>query len=551
MSFHDQVIYQVYPKSYRDSSGNGVGDLRGVLEKVPYIASLGVDMVWLNPFYVSPQNDNGYDIADYYRIDPDMGTMEDFQELVAALGEYGIGVMVDMVLNHVSTEHEWFQRALAGEQKYRDYFYLRPAQPDGSLPTTWESKFGGPAWSPFGGTDLYYLHLYDTTQADLNWNNPQVRAELHRVVNFWKSKGVRGFRFDVLNVIGKSEVLRNATPGENEKLLYTDTEQVHTWVKELNQQTFGDTPGLLTVGEMSSTTIENSVRYTRPDSRELDMVFSFHHLKVDYDRGEKWSDVPFDFMALKGVLTDWSVGIQAGGGWQALFWNNHDQPRAINRFGDPGLYREESATMLAAAIHLGRGTPYIYQGEEIGMIDPAYESMDDYVDIESHKAYRTLVDRGLSSEQAFRVVASKSRDNSRTPMQWDASEFAGFSEVQPWLRPTSQALMSVERQEADGKILPFYRRLVELRHQMPLIAEGSYEPFAREHQSVYGFIREYQGQKLLVLCNFYGADTAVELAAEFAAGKVLVCNYKNCPDLTTAEGRLTLRPYETVAVLVD
>ncbi|MFW0183365.1 alpha,alpha-phosphotrehalase [Rothia sp. CCM 9417] len=551
MSFHDQVIYQVYPKSYRDSSGNGVGDLRGVLEKVPYIASLGVDMVWLNPFYVSPQNDNGYDIADYYHIDPDMGTMEDFQELVAALGEYGIGVMVDMVLNHVSTEHEWFQRALAGEQKYRDYFYLRPAQPDGSLPTTWESKFGGPAWSPFGGTDLYYLHLYDTTQADLNWHNPQVRAELHRVVNFWKSKGVRGFRFDVLNVIGKSEVLRNATPDENEKLLYTDTEQVHTWVKELNQQTFGDTPGLLTVGEMSSTTIENSVRYTRPDSRELDMVFSFHHLKVDYDRGEKWSDVPFDFMALKGVLTDWSVGIQAGGGWQALFWNNHDQPRAINRFGDPGLYREESATMLAAAIHLSRGTPYIYQGEEIGMIDPAYESMDDYVDIESHKAYRTLVDRGLSSEQAFRVVASKSRDNSRTPMQWDASEFAGFSEVQPWLRPTSQALMSVERQEADGKILPFYRRLVELRHQMPLIAEGSYEPFAREHQSVYGFIREYQGQKLLVLCNFYGADTAVELAAEFAAGKVLVCNYKNCPDLTTAEGRLTLRPYETVAVLVD
>lgn len=551
MSFHDQVIYQVYPKSYRDSSGNGVGDLRGVLEKVPYIASLGVDMVWLNPFYVSPQNDNGYDIADYYRIDPDMGTMEDFQELVAALEKHGIGVMVDMVLNHVSTEHEWFQRALAGEQKYRDYFYLRPAQPDGNPPTTWESKFSGPAWSPFGDTDLYYLHLYDTTQADLNWHNPQVRAELHRVVNFWKGKGMRGFRFDVLNVIGKSEVLCNAAPGENEKLLYTDTEQVHTWVKELNQQTFGDTPDIITVGEMSSTTIENSVRYTRPDSRELDMVFSFHHLKVDYDRGEKWSDVPFDFMALKGILTDWSVGIQAGGGWQAVFWNNHDQPRAINRFGNVEQYREESATMLAAAIHLSRGTPYIYQGEEIGMIDPAYSSMDDYVDIESHNAYRALVDGGLSPEQAFRVVASKSRDNSRTPMQWDASEFAGFSEVQPWLRPTSQALINVEREEAGGRILPFYRRLVDLRHQMPLIAEGTYEPFAREHWSVYGFVREYQGQKLLVLCNFYGADTAVQLPDEFTAGSVLVCNYKNSPDLTGAEGQLPLRPYETVAILVD
>lgn len=549
MSFHDQVIYQVYPKSYRDSSGNGVGDLRGVLEKVPYIASLGVDMVWLNPFYVSPQNDNGYDIADYYRIDPDMGTMEDFQELVAALGEHGIGVMVDMVLNHVSTEHEWFQRALAGEQKYRDYFYLRPAQPDGSLPTTWESKFGGPAWSPFGDTDLYYMHLYDTTQADLNWHNPQVRAELHRVVNFWKAKGVRGFRFDVLNVIGKSEVLRNAAPGENEKLLYTDTEQVHTWVKELNQQTFGDTPGMLTVGEMSSTTIENSVRYTRPDSQELDMVFSFHHLKVDYDRGEKWSDVPFDFMALKGLLTDWSVGIQADGGWQAVFWNNHDQPRAINRFGDVERYREESATMLAAAVHLTRGTPYIYQGEEIGMVDPVYSSMADYVDVESHNAFDILRERGVGEEEAFRIVTKKSRDNSRTPMQWDASEFAGFSQVKPWLMPTSQAEINVEREEAEGAILPFYRELVRLRHEMPLIAEGSYEPFAREHGSVYGFIREYEGQKLLVLCNFYGEDAAVQLPAEFAAGSVLVCNYKNSPDLPGVESQLTLRPYETVAVL--
>lgn len=551
MSFHDKVIYQVYPKSFYDSSGNGIGDLRGIIEKVPYIASLGVDMVWLNPFFVSPQNDNGYDIANYYEVDPEMGTMADAEELIAALGREGIGVMFDMVLNHVSTEHEWFQRALAGEKEYQDFFYLRPAQADGSLPTNWESKFGGPCWSQFGNTDLYYMHLYDVTQADLNWHNPRVREELFKVVNFWKDKGVRGFRFDVLNVIGKAEDLRDAAPGENDKLIYTDTKRVHPWVQELHRATFGDTEGTVTVGEMSSTTIDSSVLYTNPANEELDMVFSFHHLKVDYDGAEKWSDVPFDFMALKGLLTDWAVGIQAGGGWQASFWNNHDQPRAINRFGDVERYHAESATMLAAAVHLTRGTPYIYQGEEIGMVDPVYSSMANYVDVESHNAFDILRARGVSEDEAFRIVTKKSRDNSRTPMQWDASEFAGFSQVKPWLMPTSQTEINVEREEAEGVILPFYRELVRLRHEMPLIAEGSYEPFAREHESVYGFVREHEGQRLLVLCNFYGEDAAVHLPAEFAAGSVLLCNYKNEPalDAATDAGTLTLRPYEAVAVL--
>ncbi|MDO4897977.1 MAG: alpha,alpha-phosphotrehalase, partial [Rothia sp. (in: high G+C Gram-positive bacteria)] len=504
MRFHQKVIYQIYPKSFYDSSGNGVGDLRGVLEKVPYIASLGVDMVWFNPFFVSPQKDNGYDIADYYRVDPNMGTMQDVEQLIAALAQEGIGVMFDMVLNHVSTEHQWFQRALAGEKYYQDFFYLRPAQADGSLPTNWESKFGGPAWEKFGDTDLYYLHLYDTSQADLNWHNPAVRQELFKVVNFWKDKGVRGFRFDVLNVIGKSQQLRDAAPGENEKLLYTDTEQVHEWVQELNRASFGDTEGTVTVGEMSSTTIDNSVRYTAPENGELDMVFSFHHLKVDYDQGEKWSDVPFNFMELKQLLTDWAVGIQAGGGWQASFFNNHDQPRALNRFGDVENYRVESATMLAAVTHLMRGTPYIYMGEEIGMVDPVYTSIDDYVDVESHNAFALLSQRGLSDEQAFALVAKKSRDNSRTPMQWTAGPTAGFTSGTPWLAPTSQAEINVEAEEACGAILPFYRRLVELRHSLPLIAEGSYQPYAQEHEQVYAFIREHEGQRLLVLNNFYG-----------------------------------------------
>lgn len=547
MSMRNAVIYQIYPKSFYDSTGSGTGDLRGIIEKVPYITSLGVDMVWFNPFFISPQNDNGYDIADYYNIDPTMGSMADVEELIAALTAEGVGVMFDMVLNHVSIEHEWFQRALAGEQEYQNFFYLRPLQEDGSLPTNWESKFGGKSWSQFGETDLYYLHLYDTTQADLNWHNPRVRQELFKVVNFWAEKGVRGFRFDVLNVIGKDTVLHDAAPDENDKLLYTDTERVHPWVQELNRETFGSLKGAITVGEMSSTTIKSSVRYTNPANRELDMVFSFHHLKVDYVDGQKWSDTPFRFMELKQLLTDWAVGIQAGGGWQASFFNNHDQPRALNRFGDAGIYRVQSAQMLAAATHLTRGTPFIYMGEEIGMTDPVYESMDDYVDIESHNAYKILCNEGVDPADAFEIITKKSRDNSRTPMQWTSGANAGFTLGKPWLRPTSHAEINVEAEEREGQILPFYRRLVQLRHDMPLIAEGTYEPFAREHERVYAFVREHEGQRLLVLNNFYGTETSLTIPVAFAAGSVLLSNYGQ----TELGETLTLAPYQTLAILAD
>lgn len=547
MSMRNAVIYQIYPKSFYDSTGSGTGDLRGIIEKVPYITSLGVDMVWFNPFFISPQNDNGYDIADYYNIDPTMGSMADVEELIAALTAGGVGVMFDMVLNHVSIEHEWFQRALAGEQEYQNFFYLRPLQEDGSLPTNWESKFGGKSWSQFGETDLYYLHLYDTTQADLNWHNPRVRQELFKVVNFWAEKGVRGFRFDVLNVIGKDTVLHDAAPGENDKLLYTDTERVHPWVQELNRETFGSLKGAITVGEMSSTTIKSSVRYTNPANRELDMVFSFHHLKVDYVDGQKWSDTPFRFMELKQLLTDWAVGIQAGGGWQASFFNNHDQPRALNRFGDAGIYRVQSAQMLAAATHLTRGTPFIYMGEEIGMTDPVYESMDDYVDIESHNAYKILCNEGVDPADAFAIITKKSRDNSRTPMQWTSGANAGFTLGKPWLSPTSHAEINVEAEEREGQILPFYRRLIQLRHDMPLIAEGTYEPFAREHERVYAFVREHEGQRLLVLNNFYGTETSLTIPVAFAAGSVLLSNYGQ----TELSETLTLAPYQTLAILAD
>ena len=609
MSFRNSVIYQIYPKSFYSAHGRPTGDIRGIIEKVPYVASLGVGMVWFNPFFASPQHDNGYDISDYYAINPELGTMEDVEEMIAAFGEHGIGVMFDMVLNHVSTEHEWFNRAQAGEREYWDYFYLRPGrvQSDGTVvpPTNWESKFGGSAWAPFtdtagevyrdeSGAPLYYLHLYDVTQADLNWYNPAVREELYKVVNFWYDKGVRGFRFDVINVIGKSEELEDAPAGVVDKTLYTDTPIVHTRLRELNRVSFGRYGDTVTVGEMSSTSIENCVGYSNPENRELDMVFSFHHLKVDYEDGEKWSKVPFRFAELKGLLNDWALGMQAGGGWNALFWNNHDQPRALNRFGDIQRYRAESATMLATVIHLLRGTPYIYQGEEIGMIDPVYSSIDDYVDVEAHNAYKTLRARGLSEGEALEVVRAKARDNSRVPMQWESGSdgergAVGFGTATPWLTPAPSvdaatgAGISVADEERDGMILPYYRELIRLRGQYPVISEGSYTPYALDHERVFGYLREHitkgKRTRLLVLNNFFGDETAVRVPAEFMpsevmdavagskssrvpaeaqSAQVLLCNYKNplgqVSGISGPEPReveVMLRPYESLALIVE
>ena len=609
MSFRNSVIYQIYPKSFYSAHGRPTGDIRGIIEKVPYVASLGVGMVWFNPFFASPQHDNGYDISDYYAINPELGTMEDVEEMIAAFGEHGIGVMFDMVLNHVSTEHEWFRRAQAGEREYWDYFYLRPGwvQSDGTVvpPTNWESKFGGSAWAPFtdtagkvyrdeSGAPLYYLHLYDVTQADLNWYNPAVREELYKVVNFWYDKGVRGFRFDVINVIGKSEELEDAPAGVVDKTLYTDTPIVHTRLRELNRASFGRYGDTVTVGEMSSTSIENCVGYSNPEDRELDMVFSFHHLKVDYEDGEKWSKVPFRFAELKGLLNDWALGMQAGGGWNALFWNNHDQPRALNRFGDVQRYRAESATMLATVIHLLRGTPYIYQGEEIGMIDPVYSSIDDYVDVEAHNAFKTLRARGLSEGEALEVVRAKARDNSRVPMQWESGSggdcgAVGFGTAASWLAPAPSvdaatgAGISVADEERDGVILPYYRELIRLRGQYPVISEGSYAPYALDHERVFGYLREHIAKgtrtRLLVLNNFFGDETAVRVPAEFMPGevldavagsegsrvpaevqsaRVLLCNYKNPLSQVSGvsgsdprEVEVTLRPYESLALIVE
>ena len=547
-----KVIYQIYPKSFYDSNNDGFGDLQGIIAKIDYLKKLNIDMIWFNPFYVSPQNDNGYDIADYYKIDKRFGTMKDFEEMVAKLKEANIGVMLDMVLNHCSTEHEWFQKALAGDEKYQKYFYLRPAKADGSLPTNWQSKFGGPAWEKFGDTDLYYLHLYDKTQADLDWHNPDVRAEAAKIVNFWKEKGVAGFRFDVLNVIGKDEVLVDSIDPDHEKPLYTDTPIVHKYIKELNRNTFGTDPEIVTVGEMSSTTIPNSIEYTNPDEHELSMVFTFHHLKVDYDNGEKWSKVPFNFMELKSLLSTWQTEMDKGHGWNALFWNNHDQPWALNRFGDPVNYREKSAEMLATSLHLLRGTPYIYMGEELGMIDPHYKSIDDYVDVEALNGYQMLLDKGVDKDRAFEIVVSKSRDNSRVPMHWDDSKYAGFSNVKPWLMPTDQDEINVEKELASGEIFNHYQKLINLRKTEPLIYAGHFKELLPDNKQVFAYERylDDSNEKLVIFNNFYGNEVTVDLPAEYQDKDctTLVDNYQN--EIQKTSKQITLQPYESLAIKI-
>ncbi|HEU3355689.1 alpha,alpha-phosphotrehalase [Streptococcus pneumoniae] len=535
-----KVVYQIYPKSYKDTTENGIGDFRGIIGKIPYLAKLGVDMVWLNPFYPSPQRDNGYDISDYMAVDPLFGDMADFEEMVCVGKEHKIDFMLDMVLNHCSTEHEWFQKALAGDKYYQDFFFIQ------DQPTDWQSKFGGSAWTPFGDTGKYYLHLFDETQADLNWRNSNVRKELFKVVNFWRDKGVKGFRFDVINLIGKDEVSVDCPENEG-KPAYTDKPIVHNYLRMMNQATFGSDDSFMTVGEMSSTTMENCVLYSSPDRQELSMTFNFHHLKVDYKDGQKWTLAPFDFEELKSLYHSWGKEMSDKDGWSALFWNNHDQPRALNRFVDIQNFRKEGATMLAASIHLSRGTPYIYMGEEIGMIDPDYDSMADYVDVESLNAYQMLLEEGKSQQEAFQIIQAKSRDNSRIPMQWDASENAGFSTGTPWLKAgKSYKYINVEN-EIQGPIFTFYQDLIRLRKEMPIISEGSYKPAFEDSKQVYAFERQFEDQKLLVLNNFYAKEVEIDLPAVYQNGQILISNYE---DAEVSE-KILLKPYQTLAIYVN
>ena len=538
-NFKDKVVYQIYPKSFQDSDGDGFGDLKGITERLDYLESLGVEYLWLTPFFISPQNDNGYDVTDYRKIDPRYGTMEDLEELIREADVRGMGLMLDMVFNHTSTEHEWFQRALKGEKKYQDYYIFKDGKKD-KIPTNWVSKFGGPAWEYVEDLGKWYLHLYDVTQADLNWENPEVREELKDIIRFWKEKGIRGFRFDVINVISKPEVYENDFIGDGRRF-YTDGRHVHEFIKELVKDT--DIADMITVGEMSSTTLDNCIRYSNPDEKELSMCFNFHHLKVDYKDGKKWELAKPDYKELKNLFRTWQEGVQEGNGWNALFWCNHDQPRIVSRMGNEGKYWKESAKMLAGAIHLMQGTPYIYQGEELGMTNAHFTSIEQYRDVESLNYYEILLSEGKTKEEALKILAERSRDNSRTPMQWNAKENAGFSEKTPWIQvEDNYKQINVEAEEKDeDSILNFYKKLIAFRKENPVIAKGKIQFNEEENEAVLGYTRTLDDQKLTVLCNLKEEPAEVKWTAGNGMRKVLG-NYRD--DVDVKDGRIVLRPYE-------
>ena len=534
--FSNKVIYQIYPKSFKDSNGDGIGDLRGVAEKLDYLKDLGVDYLWLTPFFVSPQRDNGYDVADYRNIDPMFGTMEDLDNLIAEGEKRNIGLMFDMVFNHTSTSHEWFRRALAGEKKYQDYYIFKEGAPD-QPPTNWQSKFGGSAWEYVSSLGKWYLHLFDVTQADLNWKNPEVREELKEVIRFWKAKGVKGFRFDVVNLISKPEIWEDDFEGDGRKF-YTDGPYVHEYLKELVRDT--GIEDYVTVGEMSSTTLEHCIRYSGAEEKELSMCFNFHHLKVDYKDGNKWELMEPDYMELKVIFEKWQMGMQRGNAWNALFWCNHDQPRIVSRFGNEGEYWKESAKMLAGMIHLMRGTPYIYQGEEIGMTNPHYTSIEQYADVESRNYYEILLNEGKTKEEALEILAARSRDNSRTPMQWTDERYCGFSDTKPWI-PVSDNFekINVKKQKQDrDSILEFYKKLIMLRKEKEFMEV--------ENAGVLAYTRCLDKQKLLVCCNFRDVESQMEFTQEWKSGRKILGNYEE--NHKNNYKVLTLRPYEIIVL---
>ncbi len=495
------VVYQIYPKSFNDTTGNGKGDLNGIIEKLDYIKYLGVDYIWLTPIYESPMNDNGYDISDYFKINEEFGTLDDFKKLIYEAHRRDLKVMLDIVINHTSTEHHWFKEAIRSKDNpYRDFYFFKSSA-DG-LPTNWQSKFGGNAWKYDEKSDEYYLHLFDVTQADLNWDNEKVRQALYEMVNYWIQFGVDGFRFDVINLISKDEFKNSEAIG---KEFYTDGPRVHQYLHELNRHTFGNR-NMMTVGEMSSTTIDNCIKYTRPERQELNSVFNFHHLKVDYKDGEKWTNEKYDFLKLKKILMEWQVGIHNGGGWNAIFWCNHDQPRVVSRFGDDTneLNRQASAKMLAIALHMLQGTPYIYQGEEIGMTDPHYTSIQKYRDVESLNAYTHLKEEGIPEEEILTILSQKSRDNSRTPIQWNQNENAGFTSGTPWIDlPNNIDAINVEDAISNkDSVLHVYRQLIKLRHHYDIITYGDIEPLYMDHLQLFIYRRNYKNDSWLIIANF-------------------------------------------------
>ncbi|MBU9712877.1 alpha,alpha-phosphotrehalase [Evansella tamaricis] len=543
------VVYQIYPKSFNDTTGTGSGDLQGIINRLDYLKTLGIDVIWLTPIYSSPQRDNGYDIRDYYSVHEEYGTMEDFDRLLEESHKRDIKVIMDIVVNHTSTEHPWFQEASKSKDNpYRD-FYIWKDPVDGEEPTNWISKFGGSAWEFDDKTGQYYLHLFDVTQADLNWEKEEVRERVYEMMEFWFDKGVDGFRLDVINLISKDQNFPNddgrVPPGDGRKF-YTDGPRIHEYMQEMNEKIFSKYHAV-TVGEMSSTTIDHCIKYTNPDRNELSMIFTFHHLKVDYPNGEKWAIGAVDFQALKDILSKWQVEMYKGGGWNALFWCNHDQPRVVTRYGNDGKYHQESAKMLATLIHMMQGTPYIYQGEEFGMTDPKFDSISQYRDVETFNYYEIMKKQGVSEKDIMDIIKRKSRDNSRTPVQWDDTINAGFTTGTPWIDisdnyPTINAKSALNDKNS---VFYHYQKLIKLRKKYDIITYGDFELIYYNHKQLFTYIRRYNNEVLLVVNNFYADEVSFEIPKAFInkEREVLLSNYDNPNTSTTS---FLLRPYESV-----
>ena len=550
----ESVVYQIYPRSFCDSNGDGIGDLNGITSKLDYLKELGVDVIWLSPVYKSPNDDNGYDISDYQDIMDEFGTMEDFDRMLATAHEKGIKIMMDLVVNHTSDEHKWFiESRKSTDNPYRDYYIWRPAKEDGSLPNNWGSCFSGPAWEYDKTTDMYFLHLFSKKQPDLNWDNPVVRQEVFDMMNWWLEKGVDGFRMDVISLISKEQPeLPDKEPGINGYATFNvsaNGPHVHEYLQEMRQKALNNAD-TITVGECSGVTLEEAKKYARSDEKELNMVFQFEHMDVDSDeKAGKWTTRKMDLCDLKKILTRWQKGLQDIA-WNSLYWENHDQPRSVSRFGnDSDEYREISAKMLATCIHMMQGTPYVYQGEELGMTNCPFNTLENFRDLESINAFHELTEQGkMTEEEMMAAIGYKGRDNARTPMQWDDSANAGFSgaDATPWImvNPNYTKINAKDQVSREDSVFKYYQKLIRLRHESDLIVYGTYDLILDDDKDIYAYIRTLGDEKLIVYCNFSENTREVELPEEFTDGKILISNYN---DAKVSE-KITLRPYEAIVI---
>ena len=546
----ESVVYQIYPRSFKDSNGDGIGDINGITEKMGYLQELGVDVIWLSPVYQSPNDDNGYDISDYQAIMEEFGTMEDFDRMLAAAHEHGLKLVMDLVVNHTSDEHPWFVESRKSvDNPYRDYYIWRPGK-DGKEPNNWGSCFSGPAWKYDPQTEMYYLHLFSEKQPDLNWDNPKVRQEVFDMMNWWLDKGVDGFRMDVISLISKKPDLPDGPVGINGYASFNEPANgphVHEYLQEMREKVL-NRKETITVGECSGVTLEEAKKYASSDGKELNMVFQFEHMDVDADTNTKWTDKKMDLRDMKEVLTRWQKGLEDIA-WNSLFWENHDQTRSISRYGnDSPEYREVSAKMLATCLHMMQGTPYVYQGEELGMTNVPFTSIDQFRDLDSINAYRELVEeqKVFTSEEMMRYLRYKSRDNARTPFQWDDSENAGFSTGTPWImvNPNYKEINAKDQLERADSVFHYYQKLIRLRKEQEVIVYGTYDLLLPDSKEIYAYTRTLGEEKLLVVCNFYEPEVSFELPEEFAGGTCLISNY---PEVSL-KAEMTLRPYEAFVI---